>query len=321
MLDGLHPQVRALMAAAGAEDGEQGPPDLAAERAAYLDTALRLGGAAEPVAATEDVVVPSGEARLPARLYVPQHAPETTGLLVWFHGGGWYMGDIEGFDRVGRALANASGLRTLVPEYRLAPEHPWPVPADDARATMAWARTAAGAGQLRADPARVLVGGDSAGGQLAALAARDARSDGAPPLLAQLLVYPALDAAMDSDAYRELADAPMLTADDMRVCWQRYLGDRADGAHDADVLSAADHEGLPPTWVAVAGIDPLRDDGLRYAAALRDSGVPVEATCFDDMTHGFLRWGGVVDRTRELLDWLGGAARAVTAERDGAAPG
>jgi acetyl esterase len=307
----LHPQVRALMEAASAICEPPAPTDLAAERAGYVETALRLGGAAEPVAATEDLVIPSGDARLPARLYVPLHAPDAEGLLVWLHGGGWCVGDIPGFDRVGRALANAAGLKVLLPEYRLAPEHPWPVPAGDARAALTFARSSEGAAQLRIDASRVVVGGDSAGGQLAALAALDARADELQPPTALLLVYPALDPDMDSDAYREFADGPMLTADDMRVCWQRYLG--VDGARRSDpaldLLGVTDLAGLPPTWLAIAGVDPLRDDGRRFATRLREAGVPLDERMFDDMAHGFLRWGGVVDRTRELIDWLGTAAR------------
>jgi acetyl esterase len=305
---GLHPQVRALLDAAATEDGEQGPPSLEAERAAYLDTTLRLGGAAEPVAAIEDVLVPRGDARIPAALYTPQHEADTDGLIVWLHGGGWYVGDIPTFDRVARSMANAAGRKVLMVDYRLAPEHCFPAQADDAAAAVAWARSDAGAQRLGVDPADVIVGGDSAGGQLAVLATRAARADDRPPVAAQLLVYPALDPRMDSDSYNTFAQGPMLTRDDMAQCWSRYLDGRDPG--EASVLEATDHTNMPPTWIAVAGHDPLRDDGRRYAALLREAGVTVDEREFPDMVHGFLRWGGVVDRTRELIDWLGQAARA-----------
>jgi acetyl esterase len=308
-LDAVHAQVRALLEAAGTEDGDAGPPDIAAERAAYLDTTLRLGGAAEPVAEVVGLVVPSGDARLPAALYVPQHEAGTTGLIVWLHGGGWYVGDIPTFDRVARALANASGQKVLLVEYRLAPEHCFPDQVQDADATVRWARSPAGARQLGTDPARVIVGGDSAGGQLAAVAVRHARGDGLPAPVAQLLVYPALDPSMDSEAYRRFAEGPMLTAADMARCWDFYRAGRDGDDPDLAVLEAPDREGLPPAWIAVAGQDPVRDDGRRYAAALQAAGVPVAELVFEDMVHGFLRWGGVIDRTRELLDWLGRAAR------------
>src|SRR3954453_7305649 len=148
-------------APAGAEPT---PAELAAERASYLDSTLRLGGAAEPVASTEDIVIPADDgARLPGGAYAPQHAPDARGLIVWLHGGGWYVGDIPTFDRVARTLANAAGAKVMLVEYRLAPEHRWPVPVHDADAVVRWAR-AAGAEQLAVDPARVSLGGDSAGG-------------------------------------------------------------------------------------------------------------------------------------------------------------
>jgi acetyl esterase len=308
-------EVRALLAAEAAGEDEAGPADLAAERAAYLDTTLRLGGAAEPVADVQDLVVPNGDVRLPGALYVPAHEAATTGLIVWLHGGAWRVGDIPTFDRVARALANAAGQKVLLVEYRLVPEHRFPVQVQDASATVAWARSEAGATRMGVDPRRVIVGGDSSGGQLAAAAVRHARSDGGPPTAAQLLVYPALDPAMDSAAYREFADGPMLTAAAMARCWSDYLDGHDRGDPDAAVLDAPDRDGLPPTWIATAGIDPLRDDGRRYAALLREAGVPVAERAFDGMVHGFLRWGGVVERTRELLDWLGAAARAATALR------
>jgi acetyl esterase len=303
----VHPQVRALLEAMAA-DGEPAPADLAAERSAYLDATLRLGGAAEPVASAVDLIVPSGEARLPARLYAPQHFPETDGLLVWLHGGGWYVGDIPTFDRVARTLANGSGLKVLLVEYRLAPEHRWPVQVGDADAVLRWARSEAGASQMAIDPARVAVGGDSAGGQLAVVAARHAREDGLPGVRALLLAYPSLDPSLSSESYGLFADGPMLTRADMARCWGFYLDGAGAGDVDAAVLLARDWDGLPPTWIAVAGQDPVRDDGLALAGLLGEAGVRVESYVFEDMVHGFARWGGVVDAARELLVWLGAGA-------------
>jgi acetyl esterase len=305
----LHPQVRSLLRAMAEEDGPP-PADLAAERKEYLDATLRLGGAAEPVAAIEDVVIPAEDgARLPGRVYVPQHAPETDALLVWMHGGGWYVGDIPTFDRVARSLANASGCRVLLAEYRLAPEHRWPAQIRDADAIVAWAR-GPGAEQLGVSPERILLGGDSAGGQLAVVAARHA---GPGALRALLLVYPALDPAMDSAAYREFADGPMLTRADMEKCWDYYLGD-ADRS-DPDVAPLlGDLRGMPMTWVALAEEDPLRDDGWMLAAKLDIAGAPAVLERFDGMVHGFLRWGGVVDGAGECLRWLGAGARAALRE-------
>ena len=306
MSSDIHPQVRALLEIALADTDQPGPPDLEAERAAYLQTALELGGAVEEVARVEDVVIPDVEGRrLRARAYWPTVPAEALGVLVWLHGGGWYVGDIESFDRVTRQLANASGAVCLSVDYRLAPEHPYPAAVHDARSTVAWA-AGAGVRQLGTDPARVVVGGDSAGANLAAVAARHERA----AVRAQLLVYPALDAAMDSDSYSEFADGALLGAKDMERCWSLYL-DGADGAEpDASPVNADDLAGVAPAYIAVAGHDVLRDDGLRYAEALRAAGVEVTLERYDDMVHSFLRWGGVVDRARELVEALGDYTRA-----------
>ena len=233
----------------------------------------------EEVARLEDVIIPAaGGGRMRARAYWPTVPADALGVLVWLHGGGWYVGDIESFDRVTRQLANASGAVCL---------------------SVDWA-AGAGARQLGTDPARVVVGGDSAGGNLAAVAARHERG----ALRAQLLAYPVLDAAMAGDSYREFAEGPMLRAQDMEQCWHTYLGDADRADPDVSPIAADDLAGVPPAYIAVAGHDVLRDDGLRYAEALGAAGVDVTVERYDDMVHGFLRWGGVVERARELIDTL-----------------
>jgi acetyl esterase len=303
---GLHPQVRALVEASSDEE----PFDLAAARAGYLQSAIELGGAVEPVGAVDDVVIPrADDGRVVARVYRPQVAAGTAGAIVWFHGGGWCWGDLDGYDRVARSLTNAAGHTVVSVDYRLAPEDPFPASMEDACAAARWAREA-GADQLGTDPGRVLVGGDSAGGNLAALAALDARGDGAPPLRAQILVYPALVPSMDTDAAREFADGYMLSRSDMCTCWANWL----DGADPAQATPLGrDLAGMPPASIAVAAYDPLRDDGLRYADQLRAAGVDVEVRRYEDVVHGFIRWAGVVDRARELHAWIGDRARAALA--------
>ena len=305
----IHPQIQAIAdrRVLAADEGE-GPPALEALRAGYLEAALELGGPLEPVAGTEDVVIPRADGgRVPARVYRPLAAGPQGGLLVWLHGGGWVMGDLEGFDRVARQLANACGVPCVSVEYRLAPEHPFPAAVEDASGALRWA-CGEGAQQLGTDPARVVVGGDSAGGQLAALAVQRTRA----PVLAQLLVYPALDATCDSEAYRAYADGPMLTRGDMVACWEAYLGERDPTDAEASVL-AADLGGVPPAWIVIAEHDPVRDDGVAYAAALRAAGVRVELVRYESMTHGFLRWGGIVEQAHEAIAWLGSAARETLA--------
>jgi acetyl esterase len=305
---GLHPQVAALAAEAAALFEAGSPEELRAMRDDYVQTAVRLGGALEPVERIEDVVIARGNGApgLAARAYWPT-AVEPVGGFVWLHGGGWCVGDLDGFDRVCRSLCNASGAVVVSIDYRLAPEHPYPAAVEDADLAVTWA-TGHGAAQLGFDPSRVIVGGDSAGGNLAAVAALHAPG----ALRAQMLVYPVVDAAMDSDSYREFADFSLLTRDAMAFCWRTYLG--TDGSQrgaepDASPLRAADLSGAPPAFVAVAGHDVLRDEGVAYARALERAGVPVTLREYADMTHGFLRWGGVVDRTRELVSELGEHAR------------
>ncbi len=304
MASGLHPQVQSILAAGAAarDDDAAVSPDLEALRAGYLQTAIELGGAVEEVGRVEDVVIPRGDARIRARAYWPRvPADGPAGALVWFHGGGWCLGDLEGFDRVSRALANAAGHAVVSVDYRLAPEHPYPAAVEDAVAALCWAR-GDGAAEFGADPERMAAGGDSAGGQIAVEAALETRDDGLPPLRAQLLVYPALDPSMGSDAYSEFADGPLLTATEMQFCWGAYLGS-GDGYRGA--LAREDLAGAPPALIAVAGHDPLRDDGLAYARALRAADVDVHVEIYEDMAHGFLRWGGVVDRAHELVAALG----------------
>ncbi len=302
---GLHPQVAAVLAR-----GDAGPdgvaPDLEALRASYLATALRLGGAREPVAATEDVAIAPG---LLGRAYTPLHrAAGPAGCVLFLHGGGWIMGDLEGFDHVCRALANACGHTVVSVDYRLAPEHPFPAAVDDARAALAWVR-GRGAAQLGHEPDRVVIGGDSAGGNLATVAARDGG------VRLQLLVYPVTDGALDTASHLAGTHGPLLTRAEMDGCWTAYVPDGRREDPDASPLRAplAVHAGAPPALVVVCGFDVLRDEAIAYAARLREAGVAVELVDFPDMVHGFLRWGGVVDRARELLDLLGARARAALA--------
>ena len=270
-------------------------PTLDEARAGYAQTADRLGGERAAVAQVQELAAGG----VPVRAYRGIGAePDGAPALVWFHGGGWVLGDLDGFDRVARQLANAGRCVCVSADYRLAPEHPFPAAVEDAHAVVGWA-TGVGAAVLDVDPARVAVGGDSAGGQLAAAAALAARDR----VAAQLLVYPALDPLAASPAYAEFADGPMLTAATMRAFWAAYRG--ALPADDAalDVLRA-DLRGAPPARIAIAAHDPLRDDGRRYAELLAAAGVEVATTTYPSMTHGFLRWGGIVGEASDAIAWL-----------------
>jgi acetyl esterase len=218
------------------------------------------------------------------------------------------MGDLEGFDHVCRALANAAGHSVVSVDYRLAPEHPFPAGLEDARTALRWA-CGPGARELGHDPGRVVIGGDSAGGNLATVAARD----GGARL--QLLVYPVTDGELDTPSYRAGTEGPLLTRGEMEACWAAYVAPGERLGPDAsplraspDVLAAG-----PPALVVVCGFDVLRDEELAYAEKLRDAGVRAEVVDFPDMVHGFLRWGGAVDRAGELVQLLGARTRAALA--------
>ena len=295
----IHPQVEELIRAQETAPDEDGPPSLEALRDGYLQTALERGGAVEPVDAAEDIAIARDEnGSVPARVYTPLHGARVGGRLVWLHGGGWCMGNLDGFDRVCRSLANAAGCEVVSADYRLAPECPFPAGLDDARAAVRWAVERGGP---------VVVGGDSAGGNLATVAVRHEREG----VVAQALVYPATDATMAGASYVE-ADERMLRRAEMEACWVAYRGARPPDDPDVSPLHA-DLSGLPPTLLAIARNDVLCSDGEAYADALRAAGVDVTVSVYEDMTHGFLRWGGVVDRARELV----GEVAAFTADRLG----
>jgi len=285
---GIHPQVEALIAAQETAPDADGPPSLEAVRDRYLQIAVERGGAEELVDELRDLVFDG----VRARAYVPQHGVRVSGRLLWVHGGGWCLGNLEAFDRVCRSLANAGGMEVVSIDYRLAPEHPFPAPVEDVETVLR------GVG----DEAFVL-GGDSAGANLATVALR--RSGVAAR--GQVLVYPATDGRMEGASYRD-ADQRMLRVSEMESCWTAYRGDRPADDPDLSPLHAGDLAGLPPTLVAVAGQDILRSDGEAYAERLREAGVDVRLSVYEDMTHGFLRWGGVVDRARELIDEVGAFA-------------
>lgn len=312
---GLHPQVAALVADAGGD-----MPDLETLRAGYADTAKRLGGPPEDVAHVQNLRVPRQDGPdsegIRARYYLPlEFADGPAGVLVWFHGGGWVMGDLAGIDPACRAICAKSGHAVLSIDYRLAPEYPFPAGLEDAWSAVRWAAGPDGAEMLAIEEGRVAVGGDSAGGGLAAACARRARDAGLA-LRGQVLVYPALDPTGSGASYAEHAESDMLRADQMQWFLDAYAGgdtSRYLGDPDFAPLTATSFVGLAPAHVAVAEIDPLRDDGVRYAAALEQAGVPADVRVHRGMAHGFLRWGGVVDEAQVLLADLGGATRRLLA--------
>ncbi|MEU3456935.1 alpha/beta hydrolase [Micromonospora sp. NPDC006766] len=296
----LDPQVVAWRAArAAADTAPLYTQTLGEARAADL-AAIRAGaGAVEPVHEVRDTHLPGPGGPLPVRIHRPAgDGPLPT--LVYFFGGGWTLGSVDTADGICRRLANATPCQTVTVGYRLAPEHRFPAAVDDCHAALRW--LAGHAEEFRIDPARLAVGGDSAGGNLAAAVTLLARADEGPRLAAQLLVYPNTDQrpgpgpADDEDA---------LLFNRHSVAWYRrhYLADPADAAHPlASPLLAEELSGLPPALVITAEHDPLRDEGERYAARLREAGVPTEATRYDGMIHGFFAMPGVFDAGRRAQE-------------------
>ncbi len=269
-----------------------------------------LGG---PVAREEDRMIPGPAGELRVRVYVPE-VDGPLPVIVYFHGGGWVLYDLDTFNPICRDLANAAGAIVLAVAYRLAPENPFPAAVDDAYATVCW--VAAHAGEIGGDGTRVAVAGDSAGGNLSAVMALRCRDEGGPALAFQLIVNPVTDCSLDTASYREFAEGLFLTRDQMRWYWDHYLADPAERAHPwASPLRAADLSGLPPALVFTAENDPLRDEGEAYAARLAESGVPTIARRVEGVIHGFMNLGNTTPKGAAAVQEAGGALRAAFATR------
>jgi acetyl esterase len=269
-------------------------------------------GKPTPVGAVADLEV-DGSVPLRARHYAPAEIGGPHPLLVYFHGGGFTYGDLDTHDGVCRVLCRHAGAHVLAIDYRLAPEHRFPAAVDDARVALDWAYTHAA--ELGADPRRIGVGGDSAGGNLAAVVAQLAARDGGPPPVLQLLIYPVTDFT-ERRASRELfSDGFLLTSSEMDWFDTNYLGPGRTHAGDprASPLLGEDLSGLAPAFVATAAFDPLRDEGEAYARALIDAGTPATLRRFPGFIHGFVSVAGVSRSSRDALVEMAGATRAMFA--------
>jgi acetyl esterase len=314
-LDGqrLHPETQLSLALlnrlSAAATIETVTPELA--RAERRRMAAVFGGRPEPVGAVRNLTI-DGPVPLPARHYAPAELGGPRPLLAYFHGGGFVFGDLDTHDAVCRLLCRSSGAHVLAVDYRLAPENPFPAAVEDARGALAWAH--AHAAQLGADPARVGVGGDSAGGNLAAVASQLAARDGGPAPAVQLLIYPATDASGHRRPSRDLfGEGFFLTNAEMNWFEASYFGSVAGPAGRdprASPLLAEDLSGLAPAVVITAGFDPLRDEGEEYARALAQAGTPVVLRRFDSYIHGFISAPGVSRRLREAVLEIGAMTRA-----------
>lgn len=306
----LDPQIQAMR---DKRERDNAPPlytmSLADARAADLASIRDGGGEPEPVHEVVNLTIPGAGGALPLRLYRPL-ADKPLPVLLYFFGGGWVLGTIDTADGVARSLANSAGALVAVVGYRLAPEHPFPAAIDDCYAAVRW--VAGHAGQIGADPARLAVGGDSAGGNLAAAAALRARdSAGGPALAGQLLVYPNTDQLADDESMRAFDDPFLFNRHS--VAWYRrhYLTDPRDASSPlASPLRAGSLAGLPPALVITAEYDPLRDQGEAYARRLADDGVQVELSRYPGMAHGFFTMIGAVDASRAAIAQAASRLRA-----------
>jgi acetyl esterase len=263
-----------------------------------------------PMARVEALEVPGQAGPIPARFYVPAGlaAGVPAPLLVYFHGGGFVIGDLDTHDGVCRFLAAVAGVPVLSIDYRLAPEHPFPAAVEDAWAGFAWA--AANAAALGVDPARIGVGGDSAGGNLAAVVSLLARAGGGEMPAMQLLIYPPTDSAGDLPSRRLFAEGFLLTKDDMDIFERCYLPPGSDPSDPrVSVLLAPDLSGLPPAYVATAGFDPLRDEGEAYALRMREAGVRVALRRHPSLIHSFANQTAICRTSRAAMLEVAGALR------------
>ncbi|MFC5278780.1 alpha/beta hydrolase [Halorubrum rubrum] len=304
--------------------------DLSVEAARRLEDEVFSGEPEPPVASVRDLAFDGPHGEVPVRVYRPAAAtdadepadpdaatdvdepPGSDGsaarTLVYFHGGGWTLGTLDSIDGPCRELAARTDSVVVSVDYRLAPEHPFPTAVDEAAAAVEWAAEVADA--FGGDPDRLGVAGTSAGATLATVAALHVREFDGPEIAGQFLLYPIAGHDFETDSYRENADGPLLTRDDMKWFYERYLRSPVDAANPFAVpLRADDLGGLPPATVVTAGFDPLRDDGLALAERFAEEGTPVESRHYPAMAHGFCSLTDRVAVAEEALSAVAGDVR------------
>ncbi len=293
----LHPQARALLRLIE----EKGVPPThtltpVEARAFYRERRTFTQPDPPQVASVRDLQAPGPAGPIPLRSYRPLGAPADAVLpvLVYYHGGGWVIGDLDTHDVLCRQLCNLSGCAVVAVDYRMGPEHRFPAAVEDALAATRWVRSQAR--ELKVDPSRLAVGGDSAGGNLAAVVALSARDSGDLPIAFQLLIYPATDQRRGAPSHAANGQGYLLTKETMDYFHDHYIPDKAqDLDWRASPLLHANHAKLPPAFVLTAGYDPLRDEGLQYAHKLSEAGNRAALVNFERQIHGFITMGRVID--------------------------
>lgn len=264
---------------------------------------------AVPLASVADRSIPGPAGSIPIRIYTPVGTGPLP-VLVYFHGGGWVVGDLDTQDMICRGLCHGAGCLVVSVDYRLAPEHRFPAAVDDAYAAVQW--VSCHAAEIGGNPARIGVGGDSAGAVLAGGVALRARDESGAPLCAQLMFYGSMnyDVGARTASMQEFAEGPLLSIDDIEYFWHQYLQNPViDQEHPwASPARALHHRDLPPAFIGTAEIDPTRDAAEHYGVLLRDAGVAVEQRRYEGMPHGFVSWLGIVDGAQRAVDdasaWL-----------------
>ena len=276
---------------------------------------VRLDGEPQPVAKVEDRLVPGSEGgvEIPVRIYWPASADDSESPkagLVFLHGGGWVLGNLDGYDHLCHALANAGDCVVVSVDYRLAPEHRFPAAAEDCYDATVW--TAQHAAELGVDPQRIVVGGDSAGGNLAAVVSLMDRDRATSLVAYQVLIYPITDSNLETPSYLKNGEGHFLTTERMAWFWDLYLSDQSEASNPyASPLQAESLDGLPPAYVMTAEFDPLLSEGDAYADRLEAAGVPVERELYDGQIHGFVRRIDLYDRATVAINRIGQLIRGL----------
>ncbi len=276
-------------------------------RALFEQTAKVLAPPPAELPRVEDLRIPGPAGDIPARLYAAVNDGKPQPALVFYHGGGWVIGSVESYDPLCRALAKKGNCTVVSIDYRLAPEHKFPAAWEDSVAAFRW--IAENAGKLGLDPARLAVGGDSAGGNLSAAVAQAVRADTVKPCY-QMLIYPATDMRMGHESHVENAEGYILTRDLISWFVAHYMNSEADKSDPrASPLLLDDLTGQPPAFVLVAGYDPLRDEGIDYAERLNAAGVPVRISRYPGMYHGFFNASGALGNAKHAVEEAAAALR------------
>lgn len=306
----LDPQMQLLLDAFGAQ---KLPPyeELTAQTLRALADKRLPSGQSEALAQVSDRLIPGNGSDIKVRLYHP-NADGLLPALVFLHGGGFVLGDLDSHDNLCRALCNRLGALVMAVDYRRAPEAKFPAAIDDAWTAVKW--VAEHADELAIDPSRLMVGGDSAGGNLAANACLRARDNSGPAIAHQLLFYPVCDNDLSCTSYREMGSGHLLETDMMRWFWDQYLTapDDADKPYCCP-LKAKDLSNLPAATLVIGGYDPLKDEGLAYAERLRGAGVSVRSLVYPGAIHGFMSFIGVLQLSDQALNETVDALRTALA--------